>query len=251
MRSAYLHPAPAERRSVLRRAASFALAVAAHFLVILLIWMLAPVQSPPEDEPEPSTFQLLPEAEVASTPAPKGRVAPVRRAGGGGTPAKQVAPAPSTPPPPVAPTGPITLPGVMPLDFAMGAATRGDSGDASGEASGADSGSAYGPGEGPGGERLYNAEWQREPSSSELGGYLPANAPRSGWALIACKTIEDYRVENCRILGESPVGSGLARAMRQAAWQFRVLPPRLGGRKLVGAWVRIRISFNEGEAGVR
>jgi protein TonB len=44
-------------------------------------------------------------------------------------------------------------------------------------------------------------------------------------------------------MGESPLGSGFARAVREAAWQFRVLPPRINGQPVIGAWVRIRITY--------
>ena len=107
----------------------------------------------------------------------------------------------------------------------------------------ADSAAAYGPGDGPGGATLYNPDWFRKPTSAELNGYLNASMPRQGWGLIACQTIARNRVDNCRTLGEFPAGSGYGRAVREAAWQFQILPPRVNGKPQIGAWVRIRISY--------
>ncbi|KKW91384.1 hypothetical protein CAF53_12995 [Sphingobium sp. LB126] len=106
-----------------------------------------------------------------------------------------------------------------------------------------------GPGEGPGGVQLYEAEWYRRPTHVELASYLPGNAPPRGWGLVACKTVDHYHVENCQALGESPMGSGFARAVRLAAWQFLVLPPRVNGKVMVGSWVRIRIDYTQAVAG--
>ena len=100
-------------------------------------------------------------------------------------------------------------------------------------------------GEGPGGVTLYKAEWVREPSDAELRTYLPRDVGPGSWALIACQTIAHNQVENCAQLGESPRGSGLSKAMRLAAWQFKVRPPRIDGKPMVGAWVRIRIDFSD------
>ncbi|PEQ10810.1 hypothetical protein B2G71_20300 [Novosphingobium sp. PC22D] len=102
-----------------------------------------------------------------------------------------------------------------------------------------------GPGEGPGGVRLYNADWYRKPTHAQLATYMPRNGARTGWGLIACRTIEDYRVEDCQILGESPRGSGFGRAVQEAAWQFRVVPPKVNAKPQIGAWVRIRIDYTE------
>ena len=100
-------------------------------------------------------------------------------------------------------------------------------------------------GTGPHGEALYAAEWVREPTHQELSFYLPKRMPEGGgWGLVACRTAARNRVEDCVELGNSPPGSRIASAVRQAAWQFLVRPPRVGGRPQVGEWVRIRIDYS-------
>jgi protein TonB len=118
----------------------------------------------------------------------------------------------------------------------------------------APAGPAYGPaftprfgdsqrvGTAPNGQPMYAASWYREPTDQELRGYL-STAGGPGWALITCKTVADYRVEDCVGLGEYPQGSNIERSVLAAAWQFRVRPPRINGVSQVGDWVRIRITY--------
>jgi len=103
-------------------------------------------------------------------------------------------------------------------------------------------------GSAPNGEPLYAASWYREPYDDELRGYL-STAQGPGWALIACRTVRDFRVEDCVGLNEYPEGSKILRAVLAAAWQFRVRPPLRGGEILWGAWVRIRIDYGDRPTG--
>lgn len=96
----------------------------------------------------------------------------------------------------------------------------------------------------PGGQPMYAASWYREPYDEELRGYLSlASGP--GWALITCRTVPDFKVDDCVGLDEYPSGSQIQRAVLAAAWQFKVRPPRVGGVNRVGDWVRIRIDYTE------
>nr|WP_166174911.1 hypothetical protein [Altererythrobacter segetis] len=94
----------------------------------------------------------------------------------------------------------------------------------------------------PNGQPMYAAAWYREPTDQELRGYL-STAEGPAWGLITCKTVADYRVEDCIGLDEYPEGSHMLRAVLAAAWQFRVRPPRVNGVSQVGDWVRIRIEY--------
>ena len=229
-----------------RRTISFVLALIVEALLILVLVLFGP-HFVPGSKPEPrraTSFSLAPSEKEAAT-APEHRTkahAAAKQASG------KVTPIPPLPPvitPPKVPTPPNALPGVLPIQLGASdiSKLKSSASNDDGAETGTDSKLAYGPGEGPGGQPLYNAEWYREPSDAELNGYLPRGAPPNSWALIACQTVPKFHVENCRSLGESPVGSGLARAMREAAWQFLVRPPRRGGKVLVGAWVKIRIDF--------
>lgn len=95
----------------------------------------------------------------------------------------------------------------------------------------------------PNGQPLYAAAWYREPEDAMMRAYL-SSARGPGYGLIACRTVEDFRVEDCVGLEEYPHGSNIMRSALAAAWEFRVRPPRRGGLVLVGSWVRIRISYN-------
>lgn len=211
-------------------------------LVLVLIRMGAWPGRPPGEGGVLSTFDVSP-------PGPSKQAAqqrPKQRAKA--TPTRTPTP-PKTPPPPPIPTPPLELPGVIKLsrsDYASADIRRIPSaapepGGGRGEASAAGGGSTGVAGGGPNGETLYAAEWVREPTRAELVTYLPARQ-ESGWGIIACRTIERNRVEDCREMGETP-GSGIARGLRRASWQFLVRPPRVNGKPLIGAWVRIKFDL--------
>ena len=235
---------PSSYRLTRRRAVAFVLALA--FEVLFLLAFFAPF-SPLARKTTPAltTIAILPESSTtASTRTPPKAATKAEK-----TPRPR-----PVPPPPVVPPLP-TKPAWVELsrdDIIKGDIAKIPNRRGEGETGLADSGTSTGPGEGPNGAPLYNAEWYVEPTGAELALYLPPGGPKPGWAMIMCQTAPAYRVENCRSMSESPPGSRLASALRQAAWQFKVRPPRRGGEALIGAWVRIRFDWVErGERGER
>lgn len=223
-----------------------AFALVLNLLLLLALFTLSPhVEPPRQDDRLPVTFDVAagPKAEQDKAKAEKSekrertRAAPQKAAEPVVRPPIPVEKAAEQPP---SPFPFLTLNREQMTAADIGALPRSAQGAGAGTGNSA---AVAGPGEGPGGVQLFEAEWYRRPTHAELGSYLPANAPAQGYGLVACKTVEHYHVENCQALGESPPGSGFARAVRLAAWQFLVLPPRVNGKIMVGSWVRIRIDY--------
>jgi protein TonB len=240
--------------SLRRRATGIAVALALEAILLIGLFTLGGESQPGEpDGPRLATFDAsnTPEAPDTLEPeeaAPEPETRPERV-----PPDPQPAPEAQPQPAAVPQQNPVAAaPALIPL--ARGDLARADITPRAQRpaAPPAASQPAYGPpntgnpsdtervGTAPNGEPLYAARWYREPTDGELAGYLSTATP--GWALIACKTAPGYRVEDCVSVGESP-GSQMARAVLAAAWQFRVRPPRLGGRDRIGEWVRIRIDY--------
>ncbi|HVU29370.1 MAG TPA: hypothetical protein VHE36_03130 [Sphingomicrobium sp.] len=245
----YRPSAPYERTPLQRRVSGLALALGVNLLLLVVLWGLGKF-APMSEKPSRSlVVDLMPESKSAEAPT-RSKVAkkPVER--------PQTKPLPK-PPAIILPAKPtIALPPPPPpekaqpwIEMSKDQLAAADIGNLpKSGASGA--GDSEVVGHGPHGELLYAAEWARRPTNAELGGYLPANAPE-GYGTIACKTVPGDRVDDCFELDQDPPGSHLASAVRQAAWQFRVRPPRKNGIPLVGSWVSIRIyyqSFGHGRA---
>ncbi len=253
-------PAPHDLRAVRRRAVALAVVLVVHLLLVALLIVAGRVRVP--GLPEVHSMILVAVAEPQREPPARRRTERAKPQESRPPTGRVVAPEPIVPPPPRLPTLHGLIPGLETFDLAQVAPTPPEPkpAEATADASpGAETGPAYGPTlgragrgmTGPRGEPLYPAEWVREPSHAELATYLPAVVPQDAYALIACRTVAGFRVEDCTELDQSPPGSGLSRAIRLAAWQFRVRPPRVGGNLEVGAWVSIRIDFTESGEAVR
>ena len=239
-----------------KRSAGIAIALLLEALLIIAILSLS-MQSAGTGKAERSLTSFSLEAESASADRNETET-PV-------TKEQQQAATPVIPKPLLPPVNPVKAPPPSPdfikvskSDFdamdlskfpASGSTGAGDS-----KGSGQGNKGVMGPGLGPGGAQLYPVAWLREPYDSELSPYLAAvrRVPPGASADIACRMAEHNRVENCQIIGENPRGTGLAQALRKAAWQFLVKPPRIDNKPQLGVWVRIHFDFGvktvEGEA---
>lgn len=236
-----------------RRSLGMVLALLIEALILLmLVFSLGTWKPPGKKEGDITVVTLASDepAEKEAEPKSEKKAQPEKR-----PEAKQPEKQPPVPQPPAQPRVVPVVPPIMPTKFDLPRAAEAPPTPAP-PAPPARPKQAYGPpntggpasrdservGTMPNGEPLYAAEWYREPGDDVLGPYL-STARGPGWGLMACRTAPDYRVEDCVGLDEYPNGSQINRAIIAAAWEFRVRPPRLGGKYLVGSWVRIRIDY--------
>ena len=239
----YLSPSVRHQPSNSRRALSFLLALAIEVL-LLLAFLTINFREKPKPQFEGgrlSTFDLSADREQDRSSSARKQAEPLKR------PPRPVLPVPA--PKIELPLRPLPMLEVS-KEFLEASNIAKLGSNAPGYVPGASRGTGEGEGDSqqvgtaPNGEPLYAAEWYREPTNQQLSAYLPKTMPEGGgWGLVACKTVARFRVEDCVELGQNPPGSHLAGAVRQAAWQFLVRPPRVGGKTLVGTWVRIRIDY--------
>jgi periplasmic protein TonB len=225
-----------------RRATGVTVALVLELLLLLALLSLSRSANPPQ-ESQLTTFsaenysQPAPEPELQPQPQPS-RDQPTPQPNQTVVAPPQPAPspafviptpeAPRVPPPAETPTPP--KPGVR-----MGP----PQGPPNSPAPSSASSDSQRVGTAPNGEPLYAARWYREPGD-EVRGFFADSSPGSG--LIACRTIPNFYVTDCVAIGETQ-GSNIIRAMLAASGNFRVRPAQIGGRSLVGSWVRIRFDY--------
>jgi periplasmic protein TonB len=238
-----------------RRTLGLGLAFLIEALILLLLLTLGRIGQPGVKADHPTVVTLIPAEQMQDAPEPQ-RPEPERQAAArpqtqSPAPQQPQPPQPAAPPTTPAPQAPPavpTTPAFTPMRWQLApSATPPPAAPARPVYGPPDNRSAFfrdteRVGTAPNGEPLYAAEWYREPAADMMRAYL-STAHGPGWGLIACRTAPEYRVEDCVALEEYPQGSQINRSALAAAWEFKVRPPRRGGRPLVGAWVRIRIEY--------
>jgi len=242
------------RASLGQRGVAFVLALLVELLVALLLWFVTPTLAEKKPPPTTATFGIdTAPGETQEATHTEQKKAAAKSAAREKARTELPKPVETPPPPQPEPTPlPPTFVRMTRSEYrAADIAGKGRvaSAPSEGEPAPTESGSRPGDtaivGKAPNGEPLYAAEWYRRPTHAELSGYQSSRARGPGWGLIACRTVADHRVEDCQEVAESPRGSGYAGSVRQAAWQFRVRAPRVGGKELTGTWVSIRITYTQ------
>lgn len=233
---------PHERRRARRRWRAFVVFGGVAIVEIGLFLLLGQVKG---RAPETLGTQPRPVEVLLYEPPPPISLEPPAPEIGGGAPA-----APSrihTPPPPKQPR-PVELPAPpkqapepAPVVGVAAAPSPAPGFGQGGQGSGSGSGVGSGSGPGAGSTR---ARVLRSPPVSEIRANHPRAArSRYGNAALSCVVRLDQRLEDCRVISETPAGLGFGEAALRLVDQFRVLPPTKDGRPVEGQRLVVGIDF--------
>lgn len=234
---------PSDRRRLFR-AATVAGVVAFHAVLFAAVGL---IRVPREETAlqVPITVELF-TPPLPPPPPPEPTVEPVTPDPGGGAPAAPsiVRPSPRAverpeivAPPVPAPEQPLVI-GVAPMASPMPGQGQGGSG----EGTGSGIGDGDGPGRGGTPPLIIRGATPREILS-----VVPPEARQarqSGRAAVNCVILADQRLDDCRIVTETPQGYRFGEAGLRAATFFRYRPPMTSsGRPLEGQRVTINVLF--------
>lgn len=231
-------------RNVRLVTAGVALGVGAlHLGLFALLGHLRP-SAPPTPLSRPVEIELVRPSPIPPLPVPPpAKPAPSE---GGGAPAapsrvhlppKKIA----RPPELLAPTKPAPEPPLVIGAAPEASPTPGQGLGGQGTGSGTGQGSGSGPGAGDGPPRLIQG-----PTKDQLRRLHPREAFRqrlNGSARITCRIRLDARLEDCRVVDETPPGRGFGEAALAASGYFRFRPPTRDGRPVEGREVTVGVEF--------
>lgn len=233
-------PAKAKKRPLWLAVA--AAVAAAHLAVFAALSIGHPLPPPVASVVEVTLFRLTP-----PPPSPPPLPVPKPKAGGGAPAAPSrihVAPVPPAQPRPIPPPpkpAPVT-------DVTVGLSDQPSPTPGSGQGGqGTGTGTGNGDGDGPGSGGAP-ALILRGASQSEILALVPPAARaarRAGRSSVNCVIRSDTRLEDCRIVSETPPGLGFGEAaLRIAPTYFRFRPPTTAsGRAIEGYRVTVFVQF--------
>lgn len=234
------------RRDRGRKAALAAGVVAAH----VAVFAVASLRDPAPILPDPPVLDLT--LFTPPQPAPPPPEAEPARESGGGAPAAPSRLRPPEPPPrPVERELPAPVAQAPEPALTVGIAPTADPEPGFGQGGeGAGRGSGVGAGDGPGAGVRTPPRNLRQPAMIELRRYHPPDALRrnvSGLAVVSCRIRVDTRLEDCRVLEESPAGEGFGAAgVRAAQDLYRFRPAMIDGRPDDELRAVIELAFGRG-----
>lgn len=240
-------------RKRLGQAAVFAGVAAAHLGVFALIASSQP-SSPMALPPPPILVELF---RPSPPPPPPPEPVPTEpsETPGGGAPAAPSRVHVVPDPPPTPPAFPPPREQAPEPAVVVGTAPTASPTPGFGQGGqGTGTGSGIGAGDGPGrGSVRTPPRNLRQPAPGQLRAYHPREALRrgvSGLVVVECRIREDTRLDDCRVLNETPPGQGFSQAgIRAATELYRFRPALIDGRPDYGLRAVMTLRFGRPDEG--